>query len=98
MTAFAAAAAELHADPDLSVAATYTPPGGSDPVALRVILSERDAAEIGVIVRESTASVLLTDVAAPAVNATLAVGAKTRTGRAVERDVEGTAWTLVLRG
>lgn len=99
MGAFAEAVAALHADPDLSVAATYTPPGeDAEAVACRVILSERDSADGMMIARETTITILLAEIAAPAEGATITVGATTWRASAWERDVEGVTATAVVRG
>lgn len=99
MTAFALAAAALHADAHLAQAATYTPPGANPaPVACRVILAEReDGAELGGIVRETVATLRLAEVPAPVEGATLAVGGVTWRVRNVARDIEGVTATLALR-
>lgn len=88
-TAFATALDQLHTDPNLSVAGTYTPVGGS-PVSVRVVIGVNDdkidvlsgarAAGFKVDVRKS-------DVAAPQKNDRVTVPAGPYAGTYQLRDV-----------
>lgn len=99
MSAFADAARDMHDDETFAVDAIYTPPGPSpDPLECRVIMSERESAEGLGVVRETTGTVLLAEIADPREGGTLTVGDATWTVRAVMRDVEHVTATLILRG
>ncbi|MBS7810531.1 head-tail joining protein [Roseococcus pinisoli] len=99
MTAFARAAAALHADPNLSSEAIYTPVAGQ-PVPVRVIRSS-PIEGMGEF-RPSTARREEASIPAAAVpggprkGASLTVGGEAFLIEEVTLDPEGTAYTLVL--
>lgn len=103
MNAFTAAARALHADNNLSVAATYTPAPARSLAALavRAILSEpleaMGMAGSGATVRGKEASLAADALPyAPRKGDTMTIGADVFRVERVEQDIERTAWRLVL--
>jgi len=98
--AFAAALSALHADPNLSSAATWSRGGSS--ADLRVILSAPNiiqaVATAGVVDADAMAMVPVSALAqAPRAGDGLAVGTTAYTIVSVERDAERITWSLGLR-
>ena len=98
--AFAAALAVLHADPNLSVAATWS--RGVSSAAVRVILSAPDAIQAvaapGVVDADAMAMLPVSAlVQAPRAGDLLTIGADAYTVVSAERDAERVTWRLGLR-
>lgn len=101
MTAFAAMIAAMFRDMNMTVAASYTPPGGGAGASLRIILRmSDDIGEFGssrVKVTSRLADVRVADLANPEKGGTLLVGTENyRISAAPMADRERLVWRLEL--
>ena len=100
MSAFAAAAAALAADPNLAVAASFQPMPGGTAIALRAILTRPVAVAPGLgsaVASQVEASVLAAALPAPPKRGDrLTVGATSYRVERAERDGAETSWRLTL--
>ena len=102
MSAFAAAAQALHADPNLGVPALLTPAASGAALPVRVIRAspvvELDGGPFGArTARREEASLAAADLPAdPAEGDLLQIGAETWVVEAAQLDPEGACWTLRL--
>lgn len=92
----------LFADPNMASDATYTPPGGGDPVPCRAILRQPDVdwrgGDVEVTTPSRIAEVRASEVAAMKEGGTLSIGGKTHTiQQASRRDADRLLWRLELR-
>lgn len=101
MTAFAAAAAALMADPNMSVPALRKPGGAGPGAALRVVRSTPDEVAQGFGAAVVSATDVLTVSAADAPDCaagdTFTIGAEVLTAQLVRLDATGTAWRVECR-
>lgn len=101
MTVFAGAVDVLFADPNLSLAATFTPQVGTAKT-VRVIWGKPDEVwhglQTGTVAPERIADVRVSDITAPAEGDSLAIAGTTYTIDGVPRkDTEGLVWRLGLK-
>lgn len=101
MNAFSAAADAIFADAHMAADAVYTPDGGA-PVTVRVILARPDERadwrDTTIVSATAMVSVRVSEVAAPAVGDTFAIGGSTYTVQGVpERDPRNLVWRIEAR-
>lgn len=102
MSVFDAMFGVLFADPNMASDATYTPPGGGDPVSCRAILRQPDVdwrgGEVEVATPSRIAEVRVSEVPVMKEAGTLAIGGKSYTIQKASRpDADRLLWRLELR-
>lgn len=101
VSAFAAALAALHKDPNLSRSALYRVGGAGAGVAVRLVwgepTKEEEFAQTGAVVKEIRADLQLSEVAAPKAGDTVESAAKIYSVVTVVKDTENLTATLTLK-
>lgn len=102
MNAFAAAAAAIFADPNLSHPALFRPGGEGEGLAVRVVRRAADeVSEFGqarVVRPAMRIDILVRDVGLPLIGDTIEIAGETfQVAGAPQRDAERLVWTLSLR-